>query len=113
MKLTTIATSLALVASALAAPAVRLDSPQESQCLCQQDAETFLNRFIPAFQHLPDIPTANKTLQEIVAPHFVDISDSILSLEGRPVSHHWLPTEQDESSFNVIIHYRLRKNVHD
>jgi len=74
---TVIAASLALATSAFAAP--------WTDCLAQSEAESIINQYISILAH-SDVATANATAQALLADDYQEISDSILSLEGQPVS---------------------------
>lgn len=72
------AAALGLASSAFAAPAW-------GNCLAQSAAEDIVNQYITILSH-PDISAANATAQALLADDYQEISDSILSLEGQPVS---------------------------
>jgi hypothetical protein len=82
MKLFTVITAFVAAASAAALPAPE----QRWDCIPQWKAEKIVSQFIEILQH-PDIPAANATAQALLADDFQEISDSILSLEGAPVSN--------------------------
>lgn len=85
MKFSLFAASLALVASVVASPLqVRNGCPN---CLSKEAATTLVNRFIGVLDHAgSDLGDANATAQAILDNNYQEISDSILSLEGQPVS---------------------------
>jgi len=78
MKSTLVATALGLAAAVFAAP---------QACLTQRQANRLVNRFIGILDHQgSDLGDANATAQALIADDYQEISDSILSLEGAPVS---------------------------
>lgn len=83
MKFSHILSALALTSSAIAAPA--LGRRDWGNCLAQSTAEDLVNGYISILEH-SDVATANATAQAILADDYTEISDSILSLEGQPVS---------------------------
>lgn len=83
MKFSYILSAFALTSTAFAAPTVaRRDW---SNCIAQSTAEDLVNGYISILAHT-DVATANATAQKILADDYQEISDSILSLEGQPVS---------------------------
>lgn len=54
------------------------------QCLPQSKAESIVDGFITILEHY-DVAAANATAQTLLADDYQEISDSILSLEGKPV----------------------------
>ena len=84
MKLLALLAPLALVASvtALATP----KHGDHSGCLSQDQAESIVNQYISILSHTPDVASANATAQALLDPNYTETSDSILSLEGQPVS---------------------------
>ena len=75
----------ALAATFLAAVSAT-GSPKRThgKCLSQSTAENIVGQFITILNHY-DVPAANATAQALLAEDFTETSDSILSLEGRPV----------------------------
>jgi len=79
MKFSTIASGLALASAAAASPLQR--------CLTQQQGNTIVNKFISILEDKSyNGQSANATAEALIANDYVEISDSILSLEGAPVS---------------------------
>lgn len=79
MKFTTIASTLALAATVIASPRI----PHRSSGVSQAEAESVVSKIISIFGHQPG---ANATAHALLADNFVEHSDSILALEGQPVS---------------------------
>lgn len=87
MKFLTYLTSLVAVATAVAVPGRR--GAEWQNCLAQSEAETLVNEYIGILSHTgSSIGDANATAQAILDNNYQEISDSILSLEGQPVSKH-------------------------
>lgn len=87
MKLLPILVQLASVVAATAAVLPR----GGCEGLSQEFAEGVVAQFISILSH-SDVATANATAQALLADGYTEISDSILSLEGQPVRHHWQRT---------------------
>lgn len=86
MKFSQIISAIALISTAVAAPQGWGNWGQCSDdCITQATATDIVNKFITILNHY-DIPAANATAQALLADNFAEISDSILSLEGQPVS---------------------------
>lgn len=83
MKFFTVLATLVAASAAIALPKVQR---RTGECLSQADAETLVDQYASVLAHLPDTATANATAQSILADDYDEISDSILSLEGQPVS---------------------------
>lgn len=73
--------ALALVSSTIAKPTGK----SWANCIAQSTAEDIVNKYITILSH-PDIQAANATAQALLANDYQEVSDSILSLEGQPVS---------------------------
>lgn len=84
MKYSYIVSALGLASSVFAAP-TEVRRSDWSACIPQADAESLVDKYISILTH-SDITTANATAQAILADDYQEISDSILSLEGQPVS---------------------------
>lgn len=93
MRFSFVAATLALASSALAGPLAARDNSWgnwgngncASNCLSQATAESIVNQYISILAHT-DATAANATAQALLADDYQEISDSILSLEGQPVS---------------------------
>lgn len=88
MKITSIATAFAILGTAFAAAA-----PPPSyggKCISQQEGEAWLQKFIGVLGKTD--PNAQTTANKIIADNFVEYSNSILSLQGLPVSKSSNPT---------------------
>jgi hypothetical protein len=78
MKFTILATALALASTALSAPT--------TGCVTKKQAQTLVTRFIGIQNHEgSDLGTAQETAEKLLVKNYQEISDSILSLEKRPV----------------------------
>jgi hypothetical protein len=84
MKPTTVLVSL-LLGGGFAFPSSASSSSWEDDCLSRDDASSIVADFIAILEHT-DIDAANATAQNLLAENFVEASDSILTLSGRPVS---------------------------
>jgi hypothetical protein len=89
MKLSSFLTSFTLVVAAAASTIPKRGSGWQD-CLSQHTANKIVRKFITILQHL-DVPAANQTAQALLADDFQEISDSILSLQGQPVSNQGIP----------------------
>jgi hypothetical protein len=85
MKLLQLLTPLALVAAATASALPRRGGGWED-CLSQSEAESIVSQFMSILSH-SDPATANATALALLDDNYTEISDSILSLEGLPVSY--------------------------
>lgn len=90
MKSTFFASALALATSASAAaianPEPGLSLPQFCPCLTDYQATTIVNKFVSILEGVEyQGQSPNVTAQQVVAPNYVEYSDSILSLEKAPV----------------------------
>ncbi len=83
MKLFFILAPLALAASVAASA---LPKRGDGGCLSQSEAESIVSQYASILTHT-DVATANATAQALLDENYTEISDSILSLEGQPVSH--------------------------
>ena len=55
------------------------------KCLSQSEAESIVDQYASILTH-SDVTSANATAQALLDDNYTEISDSILSLEGQPVS---------------------------
>ncbi|KAK5072499.1 hypothetical protein LTR64_005028 [Lithohypha guttulata] len=76
------AAACTLASSAFAAPAW---SAWPSNCLAQGTATDIVNQYVTILNHY-DVKAANATAQTLLADDYIEISDSILSLEGQPLN---------------------------
>jgi hypothetical protein len=77
-------TIIALVAFVVIAA---IASPVHEQCRHPSDAETIVARYIAILSHgSSDLGDANATAQALLDDRYTEISDSVLSLKGLPVS---------------------------
>lgn len=84
MKVLSLLAPLALVA-AVASVALPKRDGGDCDCLSQGEADTIVDQYISILTHT-DVATANATAQALLDESYTEISDSILSLEGQPVS---------------------------
>lgn len=85
MKFSLALAPLALVTSVTASTLHTRDWSDWQNCLSQSQAETIVNEYASILTH-SDPAAANATAQALLDVNYVEISDSILSLEGQPVS---------------------------
>lgn len=84
MKFNLLACGLALASTVVAGP---LQARGYPGCLSKDTATTLVNRYIGVLSHNgSDLGNANTTAQAILDDNYEEVSDSILSLEGQPVS---------------------------
>lgn len=109
MKLLTYLTSLVAVASAVAVPARR--GAEWQNCLAQSEAQKLVDEYIAILSHTSSsIGDANATAQAILDNGYQEISDSILSLEGQPVSWHTIcPVSGPNDNFTAWRSHLLRQ----
>jgi hypothetical protein len=88
MRFSTIIASMVLTAIAvIASPVQSLQRPGRGQCLHQSDAEKIVTEYIAILSHTSsDLGDANATAQALLDDNYQEISDSVLSLKGLPVS---------------------------
>lgn len=86
MKFLTYLTSVVAVATAAAVPNRR--GQEWQNCLSQAEAENLVGQYMSILEHSPSPQAANATAQALLDNNYQEISDSILSLEGLPVSHY-------------------------
>lgn len=94
MRLGVLAAFFTLLSSAIAVPElikVRRDTPSNSTCLEQSDAESIVSKFTIILAH-SDPHAANVTAEELLDDSFSESSDSFNMISGAPVSlrHSWL-----------------------
>jgi hypothetical protein len=85
MKLFTLFATFITLVSVSALPKRHRHDWNKYKCIQQWEANDIVAQFISILQHY-DVPAANVTAQALLADNFQEISDSILSLEGQPVS---------------------------
>lgn len=86
-----VAAITAFATAALAIPQWGNWGCPQDQCISQDDANRLVDRFISVLGHYDsDIGDAATTANAILADSYREISDSILSLEGLPVSYRGL-----------------------
>ena len=77
MKLSIIASGLALASTALG---------RSASCITRQQAKQLVERYSTIMQHInSDLGDPTATAEALLIPEYQEISDSILSLEGAPV----------------------------
>jgi len=85
MKFSSIIAPLAL-ASSVTATAIRNRNWSDWQnCVSQSQAETIVSDYASILSHSGGVAAANATAQALLDVNYVEISDSILSLEGQPL----------------------------
>lgn len=78
--------SLALLGAAVSGSALPKTRTADWQnCLTQSEAESIVDQYTSILSH-SDVTSANATAQALLDDNYTEISDSILSLEGQPVS---------------------------
>lgn len=88
-----------LVASLLAATAFAAPAPEVEErgfgCILPFQAQSIINQYISILQNQTyQGKTPAQTAAQIIAPNYVEYSDSILSLEGQPVSLQYLDLDR-------------------
>ena len=90
MKLNTIFLYLAAIASAAASPTEKRWG--YGNCLTDEQANKIVAKFASILEGVDyQGQSPNVTAKQVVAKNYVEYSDSILSLEGDPVSDHSIP----------------------
>ncbi|KAF2170891.1 hypothetical protein M409DRAFT_18863 [Zasmidium cellare ATCC 36951] len=86
MKITILTTALAMLCTASAAATNNNPPPSYGggKCVSQQEGQNFLQKFIGVLGRTD--PNYAATAQKIIADDFVEYSNSILSLQGLPLS---------------------------
>jgi hypothetical protein len=110
MKLFSLLAPLALSASVVASA---LPKRGGGACLSQSEAESIVSQYASILGHT-DVATANATAQALLDENYTEISDSILSLEGQPVSQAILARSTPESNQLTLItarHRNLRRKA--
>lgn len=85
MKTATLFTWSLLAAVSCAVPLEERGNGWNDKCLTQKAATNIVNDFITVLEHT-SVKAANATAQKLFAEAYVETSDSILALQGRPVS---------------------------
>lgn len=79
------ASVFAVLASAATVSAATMLATRE---ICPKvNATEIVDKYIQVLSHLPTIEGANATAQALMVDNYSEISDSILALEGLPVSY--------------------------
>jgi hypothetical protein len=86
---------------AWAMPHAKSSSDRNDNCLSQDDTNQILGDFIAVLGHT-DIDAANETAQVLLADGFVEISDSVLALRGRPVNQIHLTFKADLAHSSMV-----------
>lgn len=93
MQFPLVALSLILASTAAAVPSLikfRRDTPLNSTCISQSDAESIVAKFTTVMEHT-DVNAANQTAQDLLSDDFFETSDSINTLAGDAVSSGLVP----------------------
>lgn len=91
MKFSLIAATFTLASAVTAAPTLGSwtdwlnGGSNKQKCLTQDAANAVIGKFISVLQHT-NVAAANATAQALFSNDYTEVSDSILSLEGQPVS---------------------------
>ncbi|KAK5684196.1 hypothetical protein LTS10_004060 [Elasticomyces elasticus] len=97
MQFTLLASAFALAATVVASP-----SSYGEKCVTQKQADHIVSQVIDIFGHFPNVNAANKTAQALLSSDFTEYSDSILSLQSRPLTGDGLTADKAEWIAGIV-----------